>query len=450
VRRAWGRGGHGFWRGFHASLFLKVLLVLGLCGALLNGLFALSWRLGRVEQGEDGRGSRLHRGEMFIRKYVSYVLSDLGEPVDRAKARQLADEGTWKIRFVPAPGSAQAAWATGEDVPAPEELLRWKKGDDWGWRRGSFFVLHPSQGGTLVLFAEPFRGLNLAWPWRIALACGVVLILLLAWAAMRWLLLPIRWLDQGMARVAAGDLGHRVPTRPGDELGRLGEQFNTMTARVQAMLQQRQQLLLDVSHELRTPLTRLKLGLEALPEGADRAGLAEDIAELEALVAELLEGARLEAGASALKLEDLDLSALVLEAAHGFTHREPGLQVKVPPGVRWTGDRTRLERLILNLLNNAFTHGQPARAPVLLKLESHGQGSQVVLTVADQGPGLAPAEKERLFTPFFRADASRTRATGGLGLGLLLCQRIANAHGGALQVQTAPGQGFSVVLSLSR
>jgi signal transduction histidine kinase len=428
-----------------------VLVVLSICWALVSALSALSWRLGRVEQGEAlENGKRARRGELFVRKYTSYVLKELGEPPAQAKAQKLADEGYWKFRWLPDPGAKGPAWASGPDVPQPAELESWKRGEDWGWRRGNFFVITQHPGGRLLMLAEPFRGVSLAWPWRAALICGTALILLLAWGAVRWLLLPIRWLDQGMARVAAGDLGHRVPTRPGDELGRLGEQFNTMTARVQAMLQQRQQLLLDVSHELRTPLTRLKLGLENLPENADRASLAEDIAELEALVGELLEGARLEAGASALKLEDLDLSALVLDVSREQLQREPGLQVDVPPGILWRGDRTRLERLLQNLLNNAFSHGQPARGPVLLKLESHGQGKQVALTVADQGPGLSAAERERLFTPFFRADSSRTRATGGLGLGLLLCQRIAAAHGGALTVETEEGRGFKAVLRLAR
>ena len=94
-----------------------------------------------------------------------------------------------------------------------------------------------------------------------------------------------------MNRIAEGDLDHRIRTRDSDELGRLAQQFNAMTAQVKAMLDQRRQLLLDVSHELRTPLTRLKLGLEALPESGERASLAEDVEALEGLVSELLEGA---------------------------------------------------------------------------------------------------------------------------------------------------------------
>jgi signal transduction histidine kinase len=440
----------GAWRDLRASLFLKVLLVLGLSWALLNGLSALSWNYGRVERGEGGK-SVPNRGR-FIRRYTGYIIKDLGNPPSAEKALALANEGYWKFRYLPGPGSHAQAWATSEDVPQPELLDGWVKEDDWGYRKGgNFFVIsRQSDGGTLLMLADPYRDVSLTWPWRIFLMLGSLGVLVLAWFSLRWFLLPVRWLDNGMARVAAGDLGHRIRTRQRDELGRLTEQFNLMTGRVQAMLQQRQQLLLDVSHELRTPLTRLKLGLEALPEDADRASLAEDIAELEALVVELLEGARLEAGASALKPEALDLSALVLEAAHDFSDRAPGLRVDVPPGIHWTGDRTRLERLTLNLLNNAFIHGQPARGPVLLKLESHGQGRQAILTVEDQGPGLGVAERERLFTPFFRADASRTRATGGLGLGLLLCQRIAAAHGGTLTVETEEGQGFKAVLRLSR
>lgn len=435
---------HAWLLTLHRSLFLKVLAVLLAAAALLNGLFAVSWRLGRMEQGEGQ--TRVHRGEALVRHYVGYVLKDLGQPVDQAKALALAEEGLWKFRYLPGPKSKSKAWASSDDVPYPSELSAWKKGPDWGWRRGNFFVLAEHQGDTLLLLAEPFKGAKLAWTWRAALIGGVIVILALAWLAMRWLLLPIQWLDRGMARVAAGDLGHRIPTRQRDELGRLAEQFNAMSAQVQAMLDQRRQMLLDVSHELRTPLTRLKLGLENLPEGAQRQDLAEDVAELEALVAELLEGARLEAGAKALKLESVDLGALVRDVAAAYAGREPGLRLDLAELPSIQADRARLQRLLQNLLSNALGHGQPAREPVELSVRQSPAGLE--LCVRDHGPGLKPDDLARLFTPFFRADPSRARATGGLGLGLQLCRAIALAHGGNLHAEAAEGGGLRLCLRL--
>jgi signal transduction histidine kinase len=165
---------------------------------------------------------------------------------------------------------------------------------------------------------------------------------------------------------------------------------------VQGMLQQRQQMLLDVSHELRTPLTRLKLGLEALPEGEARRSLAEDVSELGSLVSELLEGARLEAGANPLKLERVDLAALAQDVAADFDGRAPGLRLDLAALAPIPADPLRLQRLLHNLLSNAFTHGQPAKAPVELGLKA--VPGQVELCVRDHGPGLSAADLEQLFT----------------------------------------------------
>jgi signal transduction histidine kinase len=431
------------WRRLHRSLFLKVLGVVLLAGLLLNVLMTASWRLGRMEQ-ERQQGA--HRGELLVRHYSGLVLADLGHPPDKAKALALAEKGLWKFRFIPAPGSGQAAWASSPEVPEPQELRPWMKGPDWGWRRGNFFVLAESRGGTLLLLAEPFKGVQLTWPWRLALLGGAALILFLAWLSIRWLLLPIKWLDQGMARVASGDLAYRLPTRGEDELGRLGAQFNAMSAQVQAMLDQRRQLLLDVSHELRTPLTRMKLGLESVTDEEARRSLDEDIRELEALIAELLEGARLEAGASALQAAGFDLSALCRELAAGFEGQAPGLELDLPPTFEFKGDRRLIGRLVQNLLSNAFKHGIPALGPVKLRLWQ--EAGALRLTVADQGPGLKPSDKDKLFTPFFRADPSRTRSTGGLGLGLHLCRRIAAAHGAELTASDNQPQGLVLSLAL--
>ncbi|HXC65165.1 MAG TPA: ATP-binding protein, partial [bacterium] len=108
-----------------------------------------------------------------------------------------------------------------------------------------------------------------------------------------------------------------------------------------------------------------------------------------------------------------------------------------------------LQRLVLNLLSNAFTHGIPARGPVAVALGQ--RAGQAVLTVSDQGPGVPAEALQRLFVPFFRLDASRARSTGGVGLGLHLCQRVARAHGGELSAALGPGGGLTmtVVLPLS-
>jgi signal transduction histidine kinase len=384
-------------------------------------------------------------GTSLARDYALSLLPMLGDPPDLARARALAKDGMWALRFQSNDGSV---WSTQDNVASVDQAMDWGGGLGWGWHQNFFFLVVPRKGGRLV-FQHNLPERDVPPSIGLWLAAGLFGVLALVWFALRWLLRPVDWLNRGMARVAAGDLSHRIPARDSDELGRLAMQFNAMTTQVQLMLEERRQLLLDVSHELRTPLTRLKLGLESLVEGPERNSLAEDVTALELLVDELLEGARLGHGRAQLNVERLDLASLVRDGADQFQGRPPGLSLNVPSQLACSGDSLRLQRLVLNLLSNAFTHGQPAQGPVAVTLEQ--RSGQAVLTVEDQGPGVPAEALARLFVPFFRLDPSRARSTGGVGLGLHLCQRVARAHGGDLNAAIGKSGGLrmTVVLPLA-
>jgi signal transduction histidine kinase len=409
---------------------------------LLIAAGAIHWVTTRTVRA--AREAEQRNRSSYVRQLAGHLQFSLGNPPEEDAGKRLAQTGQWQIAFIPSSPTAKA-WATHGDMPDVEVLRTELIGTDWGTHNGAFFYLTQRAGGWLLMMTAR-RNESLGWGFSGLLVGSVVLIMLGVWLAVGWLLKPVRWLDQGVSRVAAGDLAHRIPTRENDELGRLAHQFNAMTAQVQAMLEQRRQMLLDVSHELRTPLTRLKLGLESLPEGEDRASLAEDIGELERLVNELLEGARLAHGRSQLQVEPLDLAGLARDAAEGFRKRPPGLNLELPEALPMMGDKIRLQRLLQNLLANAFNHGQPAKGPVTVCL-SQSQG-QARLVVADQGPGVPKDQLSRLFTPFFRSDNSRARVSGGVGLGLPLCLGVARAHGGDLKASFAAGGGLAFTLTL--
>lgn len=423
------------WPKLWSSVFLKILAVLLIAAGAINWLMVHTVNLAR-------RAEQRTRAS-YVRQLAGHLQSGLGDPPNQEAAQRLEQTGQWHLAFLPA--LSGTAWATRGDIPSLDELKPDLIGSDWGTHNASFFYLDRRPSGTLVMMTPP-RNDNLGLGLSALLIGGLLVVMLAVWLAVGWILRPVRWLDQGMARVSAGDLGHRIPTRENDELGRLAQQFNAMTAQVQAMLEQRRQMLLDVSHELRTPLTRLKLGLESLPLGQDRDSLAEDIAELESLVHELLEGARLAHGRSQLQMEPMDLAELARDSAEAFLHKEPGLKLELPATLRLTGDKVRLQRLLQNLLANAFNHGHPARGPVALRLFTSGK--EACLTVVDQGPGVPLDQLSRLFIPFFRADTSRARVSGGVGLGLPLCLGVARAHGGDLNVAIAPGGGLAFTLTL--
>ena len=230
-----------------------------------------------------------------------------------------------------------------------------------------------------------------------------------------------------------------------DELGELATQVNTMASSLQRMLEGQRGLLLAISHELRSPLTRARLHAELLAEGAERMALLRDLGQMRDLISDLLESERLAAGAAALQREATDLNALVRDLVEAqFAGRDITLSLdSALPTLAL--DRSRLQLLVRNLLDNALRHG--AGTPVALHTGLTDAG--VCLRVRDLGPGVAPAQLPHLTEAFYRPDEARSRSAGGVGLGLYLCRLVAESHGGSLRLRNAqPGLEISLCLPL--
>jgi len=270
---------------------------------------------------------------------------------------------------------------------------------------------------------------------------GVMLLLallvgLLAFPIVRQLTRRLERLQQGVERLGAGELSARVAVEGRDEVARLAQRFNDAAERIEQLVGAHKALLAHASHELRTPLTRIQLALELVKDGVEprrRAGLEQDIAELDRLIDEILLASRLDAVNEPLQLEELDLLALAAELA--AAHAEVQLEGASLP---LRADARLLRRLLRNLLENAERHGQP---PTRLQLSA--SGGEAVIRVSDAGPGVPEAQREAVFEPFCRGD---TRATGS-GLGLALVRQIAQRHGGSAVCE---GQAFVIRLPLHR
>jgi signal transduction histidine kinase len=182
-----------------------------------------------------------------------------------------------------------------------------------------------------------------------------------------------------------------------------------------------------------------------LPDGELKTSLAEDLHEMGTMVSAVLESARLEHTAGALSKETVDIGELVSGVAGAFEGRAPGIDVVGGPDVACSLDRERMRTVIRNLLDNALKYSAPESPPVTV---SWHRGKDIVLSVADRGVGISPDAIHRVFDPFFREDDSRSRSTGGFGLGLSLCHAIVSAHGGSIDISSAPGEGTTVTLRL--
>ncbi|MGE3287944.1 MAG: MtrAB system histidine kinase MtrB [Pseudonocardia sp.] len=298
---------------------------------------------------------------------------------------------------------------------------------------------------------------------------GLVLLLLLAGIASlvtRQVVRPVRQAAEIAERFADGHLDERMPVHGDDEVARLAESYNEMASSIQHQIRQleefgalQRRFTSDVSHELRTPLTTVRMAadvlhasrhelLPALRRSSEL--LVTELDRFEALLGDLLEISRLDAGVAELGAEQVDMHAVVMravEAVHGLSD-ESGtpLVLDVPEGVYAEVDGRRVERIVRNLVANAVDHGEGR--PVEITLAEDDQA--VAVLVRDHGVGLRPGESALVFNRFWRAEESRARRSGGSGLGLSISIEDARLHGGWLQAWGRTGDGSAFRLTLPR
>jgi signal transduction histidine kinase len=291
--------------------------------------------------------------------------------------------------------------AVGAQLPPPE---------GGGWRhgpRGARWTTYLPDGRWLVA-RMPHQRRGPAFG-LLALALILLAIGVGAYPVVRRLTTRLERLQHGVEALGAGDLSARVKVEGKDEVARLAESFNRAAARIEELVAAHKSLLANTSHELRTPLARIRMALEL---NKDKHEIERDIAELDALIDEVLLASRLDAARSLDVTEEVDLLALAAEEAARYDVEAQG----EPTLLR--GDPRLLRRLIRNLLENARRHGAP---PVEVRVRGRE------LRVCDSGPGVPEAERERVFEPFYSKH--------GVGLGLALVRQIARRHGGEVKCE---------------
>lgn len=327
--------------------------------------------------------------------------------------------------------------AVGQPLPPPEAdrerggwVRRWGppawaiRLPDGRWLVARLHRDHRPPAGPLLVLA------------LVALAVGVG-----AYPVVRRLTGRLERLHAGVESLGSGDLRARVPVEGHDEVARLAESFNRAASRIEALVDAHRSLLAGASHELRTPIARVRMAVELMKDAADpqrKRDLERDIAELDALIDEILLASRLDAGPPRDADEDVDLLALAAEEGA----RYEGADVHGDP-VTVRGDPRLLRRLVRNLLDNASRHGAP---PIDVQVRRAGDGAE--LRVCDQGPGVPPAEHEAVFRPFHRPRGAGDGR--GAGLGLALVRQIARRHGGDVRYTAGEPTGSCFVVRLAR
>lgn len=328
---------------------------------------------------------------------------------------------------------------------------------------GSFFVRDKQQ-----TFVAAIPGPGSQWlevklppepsigPWLMAAVYSALGLLLcafmLVWALPIWR--DLEALKTAAQRMGQGDLQARARLSRHSSIRNLGDTFNQMSDRISALVGNQRDLTNAVSHELRTPIARLSFELDMMDREDDPAArrrlveeMKVDVAELDAMASELLMYARLEHKGDGVALQAQDargwLDSVVQHA--GFEAGVSGVRCEVAlcQVAEVHLHQRYMTRALLNLLQNAIRH---AGRQVQVSLISHGV-REYVLIVDDDGPGIAPADRERVFEPFIRLDESRDRGTGGVGLGLAIVSRVARWHNGTVQASDSPLGGARFVIS---
>jgi signal transduction histidine kinase len=290
--------------------------------------------------------------------------------------------------------------------------------------------------GRQIVIRPPFQSHVRGPGFLVHLAVVGLMLAIGSFPVVRGLTRRLERLQKGVETFGQGNLTARVTVSGRDEVARVAESFNKAAARIEQLVNAHRMLLANASHELRTPLARLRLGVERLGGTSDealRAGVARDIAELDALIDEILLTSRLEAMPTLEAVEDVDLLALAAEEASRYDNV---LVSGHPTTVQ--GDQRLLRRIMRNLLENAGRHGKP---PVEISVST--DGAKAIILVSDAGEGVAPHDRERVFEPFFRRSTSAAAETG-TGLGLAIVRQIARLHGG--EARLLSGSTFEVSL----
>ncbi len=288
-------------------------------------------------------------------------------------------------------------------------------------------------------------------PWLVV-GFGALIFSLLFWLPLvRGITRSIAQMTDATRRIAEGRFDVRVDARRRDELGSLGDSINRMAARLASLVEGQKRFLGDIAHELCSPLARLQLALGILEERAGKEQknyakvAAEKAQQIASLVNELLSFSKASFGPSAAQIARLPLAEAVAEAVQRETSDEAKIQTKVPGELMVLADRELLVRALSNLIRNALRYASHA-GPIAIEATRVSDGTR--LTVTDSGPGVPEEELPRIFDAFYRSDPSRTRETGGIGLGLTITKTCIESCGGTVTARNRTPHGLEIIIHL--
>ena len=277
-----------------------------------------------------------------------------------------------------------------------------------------------------------------------------LLVFLICYVMVQRIFRPIKSIEEGANQIGQGQLEYRIDVKQKDELGSLAEKINQLAVNVQEMLAAKQRLNLGVSHELRSPLTRARLEVELLEDSKIKEDLLNEINAMETIIANLLDSEAINYGHKKLKLELFKLSDMISQLIQksGFLADSNIAFIPLDYAAQVEADKTLFEVMIKNILENALRYNPVEGEPIQIRVEQVEDTYEI--KIKDFGPGFSKEDLTKVTEPFYRTGQSRSRQSGGFGLGLYLCKQIVEAHQGTIAIANHEGTGAVVAVTIPK
>ena len=403
--------------------------------------------------------------DYYQSSYLENVFEDLQYPPTQARAEQLVSSMPFDMKII----GSDIDWSSHQEFPNLDvlsfesrnwDLIQIKTdieiGQDTYIEGGEFArymnrsFLKVPYGDYIVVLVNPkmSQAVHTTFLFETFLAISL-LILLIAFLVVQKMISPIQTIQDGTTRIGSGELQHRITIKQKDELGILAKEINLLAKNVQDMLEAKQRLNLGVSHELRSPITRARLQIEMLEQSQHKEELLNEINAMETIISNLLDSEAINYGHKKLDLKTFHIESKIKALISKAPYLE-NIQTSISSDINnleIEADEVLFEVMLKNVLENASRFTPSNRALIELTLEEINSQS-IHITIRDFGPGFNKDDLKKVTEPFFRTSQSRSRESGGFGLGLYLSKQIVLAHAGFLKIKNHPDQGAVVSVEL--
>ena len=398
--------------------------------------------------------------------YYDYMLADLQYPPNIGKAEEIVDQMPFDMRIM----GEDLSWTSSPQFTITDAInfelstlnvakikadiaegrISSREGMEAARHKNRTYAKIPF-GDYTIFLVTPKMSVPVQRTYVIeAIIAITLLVLLICYGLVQRIFRPIKSIEEGATRIGQGELEHRIDVKQKDELGSLAQKINLAASNAQETLEQIEALGLAVSHELRSPLTRARLEVELLEDDKIKEDLLNEVNAMETIITNLLDSEALDSGHKKLQLETFELNEMINQMVKksGFLADSNIVFTPLEDKTDIEADKILVEVMIKNILENAIRYNPPEGEPIQVIIKYIKDTYEI--KIRDFGPGFSEEDITKVTEPFYRTDQSRSRQSGGFGLGLYLCKQIVKAHQGTISIENHEKIGTVVALTIPK